>query len=111
MSYGYLRRDRNREGLMVKATIDRQATILKELDDRFSRPERKPGGVSASEYAEQRNIHRNTAKNRLDRLVKDGLMYSEWCTMREGERGNGETVYYLSKKIGSTLNKTKEIIK
>lgn len=97
---------------MVEVTLNRQATILQELDSRFSRTKREHGGISANEYAEQRSIHRNTAKGRLDKLVKEGLMYSEWCEKEKGEKGNGETVYYLLEEADNTLTiEIKESIK
>ena len=97
---------------MVKVALDRQATILQELDSRFSRTKREPGGISANEYARESSVHRNTAKGRLDKLVKEGLMYSEWCEKVEGEKGNGETVYYLLENTeGTPTTRTKEIIK
>ncbi len=97
---------------MVEVALDRQTTIIQELDSRFSRTKREPGGISANEYAEESGVHRNTAKGRLDKLVKEGLMYSEWCEKEEGEKGNGETVYYMLENAEGTLaTRTKEIIK
>lgn len=97
---------------MVKVALNRQATIIQELDSRFSRIKREPGGISANEYAEESGVHRSTAKGRLDKLVKEGLMYSEWCEKEEGEKGNGETVYYMLEDTeGTPVTQTKEIIK
>ena len=95
---------------MVKVTVNRQGRILEELSSRFSRVKRKKGGITAKEYAKKEGIHRNTAKSRLDKLVEENVMYSEWSEMEVGERGNGETVYYLLED-GENNKPTKEIIR
>ena len=93
---------------MVEVSTERQGRILNELDSRFAkRVKRRKEGISAKEYAQAKDIHVSTAKNRLDQMVEDGLMYSEWSEVREGMGGNGETVYYLVEES----TETKEIVK
>lgn len=92
---------------MVNVSKERQGKILDELDSRFSRVKRREGGISAKEYSQTKGIHVSTAKSRLDQLVKEGVMYSEWSEVEEGEGGNGVTIYYLIEEN----TETKEIVK
>ncbi len=63
--------------------------------------ERRPGGVTRAEWAENQGIHANRAGGELTKLVEDGVL------IREKYRVDGRKMFVYYKANDDSLNESK----